>query len=437
MATEGAPWILALDGVECRICGHSIKLQYAAEDTKGLGAWRGYAQDLKLACQQPGPQPLVPAELCYSFFHGETRTMHAACWVVVEGLWKSKAEYTMAELDAFLDVSSDLAPFLLEMPYTVSPIELDASLVSDRSERISHQSSITTPASEDLFTTLETERLVKPLLPDIKAHTLPLDLDRRVRKWLSGSPAAEAESMADATLDYWASVVRMLAYHPRFSNVPLAKAADDITQILRNLRGGSLDCFPHLANYDTVHANALAILQRLLRIPIEEIQEGPDLNGRRARLQLSRGANLPPALDTPAKLKLQLSTLRRQGGADANPDRSNLFVGMKYLRDIWFGPPDADIPTEPNDVVVEVPSFAGLCFIRDHIGVLAVLARQGEAWYSCWQQDPTARWEEGMPGTESTAVEWQAGRGQPSFLVVSDTYRDILLLDQNASEDFL
>ncbi|KAJ6087120.1 hypothetical protein N7467_006034 [Penicillium canescens] len=149
MSTEDAPWVLALDGVECRICGHSIKLQYAAEDPKGPGAWRGYAQDLQLASQQPVPQALVPAELCSSTFHRETRTMHAACWKIIEGIWKS--EFTMAELDGFLDVSSDLAPFLPEMPYEVSPIEIDAGLTSERSGRTSHQNGITISASEGVF----------------------------------------------------------------------------------------------------------------------------------------------------------------------------------------------------------------------------------------------------------------------------------------------
>lgn len=34
MSTECAPWIFSLDGVECRICGHSIKPLYVAEDPK-------------------------------------------------------------------------------------------------------------------------------------------------------------------------------------------------------------------------------------------------------------------------------------------------------------------------------------------------------------------------------------------------------------------
>lgn len=377
---DAAPWILALDGVECRICGHSINLQYAAEDSKGPGAWRGYAQDLQLANQQPVPQPLVPAELCFSTFHGETRTMHAACWKIVESIWKS--EFSMAELDGFLDVSSDLAPFLPEIPYKVSPIEIDAGLTSETPGRTSHQNSITIPASEEFFTTLETEGLVKPMLPDMRNHALPPDLDRYVHRWLSDSEAEDVESLQNPNLGYWSSVARMLENHPQFSNVPPAEVAENITQTLKNLHGRGLDCFPHLANYDSVHANAMTILLALLRLPLDDIPEGPDLNGKRARLQLSRSIELPPALDTPAKLKLQLSTLRRQSYAEGSPDRSRLRVGMKYLRAIWIGPPDANITAEPDDVVVEVPSFAGLRFIRDHLGVFAVLAKQGEIWHS-------------------------------------------------------
>ncbi|KAJ5592859.1 hypothetical protein N7537_009763 [Penicillium hordei] len=433
MSTEDAPWILALDGVECRICGHSIKLQYAAEDPKGPGAWRGYSQDLQLASQQPVPQALVPAELCSSTFHSETRTMHAACWKIIEGIWKS--EFTMAELDGFLDVSSDLAPFLPEMPYKVSPIEIDAGLTWEGSGQTSHRNGITISASEGFLTTLETEGLEKPLLPDMRYHALPPDLDRHVRRWLSDSEAEDVESLRNPTLGYWSSVARMLENHPQFSNVPPAEVAEDITQTLKHLYDRGLGCFPHLANYDAVHANAMTILLTLLKLPLEDIQGAPDLKGKRARLQLSRSIQLPPALDTPAKLKLQLSTLRRQNYAEGSPNRSNLRVGMKYLHDIWFGPPDADIAAEPGDVVVEVPSFAGLRFVRDHLGVFAVLAKQGEMWHSCWQQDPTVRWQEGMPGTESTTVvEWQAGMGQPSFLIASDTYRDLMLLDQNSSK---
>jgi hypothetical protein len=341
MSTEDAPWVLALDGVECRICGHSIKFQYAAEDSKGSGAWRGYAQDLQLASQQPAPQPLVPAELCFSTFHGETRTMHAACWKIIECIWKS--EFTMTELDGFLDVSSDLAPFLPEMPYEVSPVEIDAGLVLERPGRSTRQSSITIPPSKNLFTTLETEGLEKPMLHEVRNQALPPDLDRYVRRWLSDSEAEGPETLQTPTLGYWSSVTRMLANHPQLSNVPRAKVVDDITQILKNLHDGGLGCFPHLANYDTVYANAMTILLTLLRLPLEDIQGEPDLNGKRARLQMSRSIELPPALDTPAKLKLHLSTLRRQSYAEGSRDRSNLRVGMKYLRDIWFGPPDADI----------------------------------------------------------------------------------------------
>lgn len=94
-------------------------------------------------------------------------------------------------------------------------------------------------------------------------------------------------------------------------------------------------------------------------------------------------------------------------------------VGMKYLHNIWFGPPDADITVEPGDVVLEVHSFAGLRLIRDQLGVFTVLVRQGEMWHPCWQQDPTVSWQEGMLGKASTVVEWHPGVGE-SFLIASD-----------------
>ncbi|CAI7621261.1 unnamed protein product [Penicillium pancosmium] len=407
---EHPPWVLALDGVECRICGHSIKLQYAAEEPKGPGGWRGYAQELQLASQQPGPQSLVPTELCYSTFRGETRTMHAACWKTIESIWKS--EFTTAELDGFLDVSLDLAPFLPEIPYNVSPIEIDAGLTTGRPERPSRQNSIMTLASDEPFGTLETEGFQKPRLPDIKNHSLPPDLGRH-----------------NPTLGYWSSVARILETHPRFSNIPPAGMEGDITQILKSLGEGELCCFPHLVNYDIVYANAMTIILTLLKLPLQGIQGEPDLNGRRARLQLSRDINLPPALDTPAKLKLKFLTLRRKVATEGRPDRSDLRVGMKYLRDIWFGPPDVEIAVEPDDVVMVVPSFAGLRFFRDHVGVFVVLVKERETWHSCWQQHSAIRWQEGIPGAESTAVEWQTGVGQPSFLIVADTYRDMMLLD--------
>lgn len=69
---------------------------------------------------------------------------------------------------------------------------------------------------------------------------------------------------------------------------------------------------------------------------------------------------------------------------------------------------------------MKVPSFAGLQFIRDHVGICDVLAKQGESWRTCWEQDPTANWQEDIPGTQSTVVEWQAGIVQPHFLIVSN-----------------
>ncbi|KAJ6077704.1 poly(ADP-ribose) glycohydrolase isoform [Penicillium canescens] len=300
MSSEDAPWVLALDGVECRICGHSIKLHISTARTAGPRASRA--------------------------MHGETRTMHAACWKIVERIWKS--EFTMAELDGFLDVSSDLAPFLPEMPYKVSPIEIDAGLTSEISGQTSHQNSITISASEGFLTTLETEGLKKPMLPDMRHYALPSDLDRHVRRWLSDSEAEDVESLQNPTLGYWSSVARMLENHPQFSNVPPAEVAEDITQTLKHLYDGGLGCFPHLANYDSVHANAMTIVLTLLRLPLEDIQGGADLKGKRARLQLSRSIKLPPALDSPAKLKLQLSTLRRQIYVEEAP------IGMQISQQI-------------------------------------------------------------------------------------------------------
>lgn len=314
ISTEDAPWILALDGIECRLCGHTINTQHAASDPQGPGAWRGYAQDLQLASQPPvpgEPQLLLPAEICSMTFHRESRTMHAACWRIVERLW-GKSVLTIAELDGFLDVSSDLAPFLPEAPYTVSPIESDANFTSTRPQPTPLQNITSIPASQNLFTSLEAEELQRPLLPDVGNQGLPLDLGRHVGQWLTTSKREkDVESQQSPTLSYWSSVTRMLQDHPQFSTLPSTKAAEDITQTLKNLHDRGLDCFPHLANYDTVHANAITILLTLLRIPVEDISRADDQNARRAKLQTSRSVNLPRSLETPAKVRLQLSTLRR------------------------------------------------------------------------------------------------------------------------------
>lgn len=418
MSSDNAPWVFALDGVECRICGSSIKLQYAAEDRNGPGAWRGYAQELKLASQRRGPQPLVPAELCYSSFQGETRTMHAACWKVAESMWKN--EFTMDELNGFLDISADLASFLPEIVHQVSPIEIDAALTSGISEVVTHESNTAISASDELLNTMEIEGLEKPMLPDMKNHSLPSELDRHISRWMSTIESEDVETLQNPTLQYWSSVTRMLETHPQFSDIPRSQAAEKIAQILPNLHAGGLDSFPHLANYDIVYANAMSILLTLHRLPLENIPNAPDLNGNRARLTQPRSIKIPPALDTPAKFRLKFSTLRRFGATEANDDRKNLRVGDKYLRDIWFGPPDTEIQTDADDVLLEIPSFAGLRFIRDHVGVFEVLVKQGDMWRSCWQQDPSFKWHESMSGVQSTVVEWEAGVGQPYFSIIAN-----------------
>lgn len=143
------------------------------------------------------------------------------------------------------------------------------------------------------------------------------------------------EASQDPTLEYWSSVASMLAHHPHFANLPPAKIAENVTRILQSLHIGGLDRFLHIVNFDRVYANAMTILLTLLKLPLDEIQSEPDLKGNRARVQTSRSINPPSRLNTPAKLKLQLSTLRRQSYAEGNPDRqSDLRVGMKYIRDI-------------------------------------------------------------------------------------------------------
>ncbi|UNI15590.1 hypothetical protein JDV02_002112 [Purpureocillium takamizusanense] len=435
----------------CVVCGSEISLTYAARPTE---SWKAHAQPLEHASPPSVPrvpQALVPPGLCSHTFEGqEARLVHAACWHVVARLW-GKTEFTAAELDGFLDCARDASPFLPEIRFREAPDRFDVTVdhtldADDLEGRTSRAETDAQRRFEELCAGLKDEGIKSPVLLGLRRHPLPERLHAFVSRTLaSPTDAANKETPA---LRFWAKVIGLLTSASAGPDAPFSQAdspsrAARVAQALRNIRHGGPSRFPHTANHDVVRANASSILLALQLIPVEDIFEADHalLDGQRPKLQRPRPEPLS-SLRPGWPFRLSFLTLRREYYVD-NMDFGRRFrVGMKYLRTIDFRfhddtqqhqhqqrPEQHTLAGGGSYVVPAVRSLCGMQLVRDGIGVFAVHAKDGNDWYTVWQQDPTIKITPHMAALP-TSAQWPEGMQKGDLLLVSDTVKDIAVFDQ-------
>ena len=413
----------------CVVCGSEISLTYATRPTE---SWKAYAQPL----QHPSPsaprvpQALVPPGLCSHTFEGEeARLVHAACWDVVARLW-GKKEFTLAELDGFLDCARDASPFLPEIRFREAPDRFDVTVdhtldAEDLEHRTSSAETDAQRRFEELCAGLKDEGIKSPvLLAGLRRYPLPERFHAFVSSTLQ-SPS-EATNNENPALRFWAKVIGLLTSVSAGPDSPFAQAdspsrVDRVAQALRNIRRGGPSRFPHTANHDVVRANASSILLTLLLIPVEDIFEADPLDGKRPKLQRPRPEPLA-SLRPGWPFRLSFLTVRREYYVDNMNFGRRFRVGMKYLRTIDFRFHDEPPQPEQSLAGYVVPSVRNLCgmqLVRDSICVFAVHAKDGNDWYTVWQQDPTIKITPHMAAVP-TSAQWPAGMEKGDLLLVSD-----------------
>ncbi|KAG5978878.1 hypothetical protein E4U55_005818 [Claviceps digitariae] len=438
------------DCPDCLLCGSSISL--AAINTRSEG-WKAVAQQLSHASSPSSPstprhtrQPLVPPSFIYPAPSPsqEARVVHSACWSIAAKIWGTKA-FTTAELDGFLDCARNVGPFLPDIPFKESPEQLDVTIdhcldardLDDgvRRETSSTPTTATTPTQrqndrdtvldwEAMQRSLKQEQLTPPSLIDMQRHQLPPDLESFVGHTLRDASAMR--SSPDPDLRFWAQVLAMLANSPAPVFAKHAPhRAFHLAQALRNLHLGGLSRFPHTTNFDIVRANALTILLTLLPIPLEELEPVPEAKRgtKRAGLERPRAVSLDTipssSLSSSSSItppfRLNFYTLRRQRVANTIQDR-NLVPGMKYLRCIDF---NVSRPAEQTDLVPSITALSGIRLIRDHLGVMAVHARDGIDWLRVWQQDDSTPLTADM-ALQFTSAEWDSGAHNGTLTITAD-----------------
>lgn len=344
-------------------------------------------------------------------------------------LW-GKNTFTIAELDGFLDCARDVSPFLPEIPFKESPEQLDITIdhrldASDLDYRPSTSPNDTLSYWQSLQSTLKDEGLISPSLLNITNHDIPPRLEAFIAHALRN--ATEVRKSPDLNTRYWAEVIGMLANSPapQFSKDEPDRPSR-IAQAIRNLHLGGPSRFPHTANFDTVRANALAILVALIPIPVEDLASADAKDGKRAKLERPRSIPLS-SMKPLVPFRLNFYTIRREYFVQNMNDRGYT-LGMKYLRTIEFD----EARGSSTDLVPTINSLCGVRLIRDKIGVLAVHAKDGPDWVGIWQQDPSIQLSPEM-AIKPTTSEWPTGFTQGLLVVVADVRIPSQLLNTSNS----
>ncbi|KAJ6443457.1 ATP-dependent RNA helicase dbp3 [Purpureocillium lavendulum] len=435
----------------CVVCGSEISLSYAARASE---SWKACAQPLQHASPSVPrvAQPLVAPGLCPPTFAAEQEAglVHASCWHVVARLW-GKTEFTAAELDGFLDCARDASPFLPEIRFREAPDRLDVTIdhsleAQDLEHRTSRAETDAQRRFEALCAGLKDEGIKSPVLLGLGRHALPERLDAFVSHALQ-DPGEAGSGTGGPARRFWAKVVGLLTSTSTGPDSPFSRPdspsrAARVAQALRNIQRGGPSRFPHAANNDVVRANASTILLSLQLIPVEDICEAEPLglaaNGKPSRLQRPRAVPLS-ALRPGSPFRLSFLTVRREYFVDNMKFGRRFRVGMKYLRTIDFAfhddddmdqaLPDLHVAAPATHLVPAVRTLCGMQLVRDGIGVFAVHAKDGDDWYTVWQQDPTATITPDMVALP-TSAQWPGKMQDGELLLVSDTLKDIAVFDQ-------
>ena len=399
----------------CYICGADITLNATSVPNSG---WKAVAQKLVHAPGSPadGNHPLVPADFVSHSFEGEeSRLVHSACWKVITRVW-GKTAFTPAELDGFIDCARDVAPFLPEIPFAHAPDQLDVA-IDHRLDTRDLDYRPHDPVRDDLRrwmrlqAGLASEHLIPPALVAVETHNLPQSLEDFVTSTTSNP--AEAQNSPDETVRGWADVIRMLVNAPgELFSAGSSYRPERVAQALSNLKHGGLTRFPHTVNFDVVRANAVTILRTLIPIPVESMHEAAPKGGKRAKLERPRHIHLS-SIRPYSPFRLSFYTLRRRY-FEENMNKTGFKLGMRFLKAINF-----DGNTEEAELVPQIGNLCGVRFIRDHVGTLAVHAKDGDHWMSIWQQDPNVQLSPEM-GVKVFTAMWPEGHRDGNLVVVSD-----------------
>ncbi|KAG6138037.1 hypothetical protein E4U12_008489 [Claviceps purpurea] len=259
----------------------------------------------------------------------------------------------------------------------------------------------------------------------------PSELESFVARTLNH--VAEVRHNPDPDLRFWAGVIVMLANSPasQFAKSAAPNRISSITRALRNLHLGSLQRFPHTANFDVVRSNALSILTTLLPIPVGDMDDDDDdddstyqlVRTMRSQLKRRRAISLRDiSYSSDQPLRLTFFTIRRPRAEKAIL-RRGVPVGRQYLRFINF---DVSRAVRGSEIAPRVNCFCGLRLVRDEVGVVAVDVLDGNDWMHVWeQQDCEGGLDDGEGGMKRSVAEWDVRAENGHLTIVADAVKDL------------
>ncbi|KAG5989536.1 hypothetical protein E4U52_005481 [Claviceps spartinae] len=272
---------------------------------------------------------------------------------------------------------------------------------------------------------MKQELLRPPSLIGLFDHALPppSELESFVARTLNH--VAEVRHNPDPDLRFWAGVIVMLANSPasQFAKSSPSRASS-ITRALRNLHLGSLQRFPHIANFDVVRSNALSILTTLLPIPVGDMDDDSTyelVRTMRSQLKRRRAISLRDiSYSSDRPFRLTFFTIRRPR-AEKAIQRRGVPVGRQYLRFIDF---DVSRAVRDFEIAPRVNYFCGLRLVRDEVGVVGVDVLDGNDWMPVWEQDCSEELD-GEGGVKRSVAEWDPRAENGHLTIVADAVKDL------------
>ncbi|KAG6055233.1 hypothetical protein E4U17_003112 [Claviceps sp. LM77 group G4] len=252
----------------------------------------------------------------------------------------------------------------------------------------------------------------------------PAELESFVARTLNH--VAEVRHNPDPDLRFWAGVIVMLTNSPASQFAKSAPSrASSITRALRNLHLGSLQRFPHTANFDVVRSNALSILTTLLPIPVGDMDEDSTyelVSTMRSQLTRRRAISLRDiSYSSDRPFRLAFYTIRRPR-AEKAIQRRGVSVGRHYLRFIDF---NVSRTVRGFEIAPRVNYFCGLRFIRDEVGVVGLDVLDGNDWVHAWEQDCSERLDGEEGGMKRSVAEWDPRAENGHLTIVADAVKDL------------